>query len=158
MGGHGLCIEVAGEAEFLERLDGLFLDDGDDVLFLALAREAVAIGDAADLGVRLALGAVGLADFLEVEGDFVFPQVACEGDAVAVGDGAAGAGLADGDGAVSGDLAEEFVAALDLKFVKAGQQGAEADEHEDRQQVEPDAVSWFHGIRRCGGGVSRPRG
>jgi hypothetical protein len=49
-------------------------------------------------------GRIGLADFLEVEGDLVFAEVAGEGDAVAVGDFAADAGFADGDGAVAGDL------------------------------------------------------
>ena len=98
------------------------------------------------VGVVRVLGEIGVADFLEVEGDLVFAEVAGERDAVAVGDFPADAGFADGDGAVAGDLAEELVAALDLELVEAGQQRAEADQHEGGQQIEAESVAGFHGI------------
>ncbi len=47
------------------------------------------------------LGQIGFADFIKVEGDLVFAEVAGEGDAVAVGDFAADARFPDGDGAVA---------------------------------------------------------
>ena len=128
-----------------------FVDDGDDVLFRAFARQAVFLGEAFDGGVLLVLGQIGFADFLKVEGDLVFAEVAGERDAVAVGDLAADSRFADGDGAVAGDLIEEFIAALDLELMQARQQRAKADEHECRQQVESESVAGFHGIRWCAG-------
>ena len=88
---------------------------------------------------------VGGGDFLEVERDDVIAEVACEGDAVAVGDFAADAGLADCYGAVSRNQCKELVLPLDLEFVEPGQQGAEAHKNEGSQKVKPESEAGFHG-------------
>ena len=122
MGSQGGGIVVAGEIELAQAGDGPLVDDFNDVHFRALAGHAALFGEPVDGGGIDMLAKVGLADFLEVEGNLVFPQVAGQHDAVAVGDLAADAGFAHGHGAVAGDLAHEFIAALDLEFIEAVEQ------------------------------------
>ena len=121
MGAKVAGLEVPGELEFriAEHVDGAVLDDRDDVLFRLLARESLLRGEAVDGGVLDVLREIGLADFIEVEGDLVAAGILGEGDAVAVGDLPADAGLAHGDGAVSGDELEEIIPPDDLEFMEA---------------------------------------
>ena len=113
-----LGVVIFGQPEFAQSLDGALVDDADDVLLRPLADKALLGGEALDREVLVILPEVSRADFVEIEGDLVVPQISRERDAVAVGDFPADAGLPHGHGAVPGDELEEFVAPLDLELVQ----------------------------------------
>ena len=124
--GQEMSAEVAGfvrlekvELGFRENAESAFLDDGIDVLLRFLAQEAIFGGESVEMRIIEALREVSLADFVEIEGDFVVPDVPGEGDPITVGNFPADTWFADGDGAVTGHQLEELVAADDLEFMQS---------------------------------------
>ena len=148
-----LVMNFDGAGEFLpaeailgETGNDPLIDDAGNVLGLLGFRHSLgAFHDFIHRGGLFILLLPTLINVFEIENDLVAAAILGEDHATSINDDSPYSGFANGDGMSGGNIGNEVGALENLEVVEPGQQRAASHQHQSGEEVETEAVFWFHG-------------